>query len=126
MKKNLTPDVFQKSSLTIHQYEQAKKNSNLTYEQAKASSKEYQNQAVTQYEQAKAEAQAQLETARARGGEYQKQAEGYLRDAENRLEAARKQYSAKMMQAVDKFDETVEVKAAEAKSGIMSWFGGSK
>jgi hypothetical protein len=28
------------------------------------------------------------------------------------------------MKSVDKFDATVEKKAAEAKSGISSWFGG--
>ena len=77
---------------------------------------------MTQYEQAKTQAQAQVEQAKARGGEYQKQAESYLYDAERRLEDAKKQ----AMGAVDKFDNVVETKAAQAQSGIMSWFGGKK
>jgi F0F1-type ATP synthase membrane subunit b/b' len=75
---------------------------------------------VTQYEQAKTQAQAQVEQAKARGGEYQKQAESYLADAEKRLDDAKRQ----AMSAVDNFDRTVEAKAAQAKGGILSWFGG--
>jgi len=74
---------------------------------------------VSQYEQAKIQAQQQVEQAKARGGEYQKQAESYLYDAEKRLEVAKSQ----AMGAVDKFDRVVEDKAAQARGGILSWFG---
>ena len=45
-----------------------------------------------------------------------------LDKAENKAE----EYRQKTGKAIDKFDKTVEDKAAQAKSGVSSWFGGSK
>ncbi|RGP62252.1 calcofluor white hypersensitive [Fusarium longipes] len=42
------------------------------------------------------------------------------------VEAVAKDAKAEAMRVVDKFDNRVEAEAAKAKSGISSWFGGSK
>lgn len=46
--------------------------------------------------------------------------------AKSNAEAYAKDAKAEALKAVDKFDHTVEEKAAKAKGGISSWFGGSK
>lgn len=43
-----------------------------------------------------------------------------------KFDASRKEAEVKVNAAVDNFDKTVERKAAEAKSGISSWFGFGK
>ncbi|KPI41161.1 uncharacterized protein AB675_7877 [Cyphellophora attinorum] len=53
-------------------------------------------------------------------------AKSALKDAEARAKEYKDKTGKEINAAVDKFDATVEKKAAEAKSGISSWFGGSK
>ncbi|KXL41756.1 hypothetical protein M433DRAFT_74279 [Acidomyces richmondensis BFW] len=48
--------------------------------------------------------------------------EGYRKDAESAAKDARARASG----AIDQFDRKVEEGASKAKSGISSWFGGSK
>jgi hypothetical protein len=50
-----------------------------------------------------------------KAGKVKSQTESYVKDAK-----------AEAIKAVDKFDKTVEDGAAKAKSGVSSWFGGSK
>lgn len=60
-----------------------------------------------------AASQAELAKAKASAESYSKDAEAYARDAK-----------AATLKKVDEFDKTVEAKAAQAKSGVSSWFGG--
>lgn len=46
--------------------------------------------------------------------------------AKSNIEAYGKDAKAEALKAVDKFDAKVEDGAAKAKSGVSSWFGGSK
>jgi len=46
--------------------------------------------------------------------------------AKSNIEAAAKDAKAEALKAADKFDSTVQEGAAKAKSGVSSWFGGSK
>ncbi|KAH7148533.1 hypothetical protein EDB81DRAFT_882953 [Dactylonectria macrodidyma] len=46
--------------------------------------------------------------------------------AKSNAEAFAKDAKADALRAVDKFDQKVEEGAAKAKSGVSSWFGGSK
>jgi regulator of protease activity HflC (stomatin/prohibitin superfamily) len=46
--------------------------------------------------------------------------------AKSNAEAYAKEARAEALKAVDKFDQKVEEGASKAKSGISSWFGGSK
>ena len=46
--------------------------------------------------------------------------------AKSNAEAYAKEARAEAIKSVNKFDEKVEEGAAKAKSGISSWFGGSK
>ncbi|KAK3054562.1 hypothetical protein LTR09_004291 [Extremus antarcticus] len=48
------------------------------------------------------------------------------KDAEKQISAKASEAEARGHAAIDKFDNTVTQKASEAKSGISSWFGGSK
>lgn len=47
-------------------------------------------------------------------------------DGSKQFDQARKDTAREMKETTDKFDETVGKKAAEAKSGISSWFGFGK
>jgi len=47
-----------------------------------------------------------------------------LAKAEGKLDAYRKEASADAMKKIDEADRKIEQKAAQAKSGISSWFGG--
>lgn len=47
-------------------------------------------------------------------------AEYYKKDLETKAEQAKRD----TLKKIDQFDATVEKKAAEAKSGLSSWFGG--
>ena len=47
-------------------------------------------------------------------------------DAEARAKDLSAKTGNQINSAIDKFDKTVEDKAAKAKSGISSWFGSSK
>ncbi|ETN42397.1 uncharacterized protein HMPREF1541_01551 [Cyphellophora europaea CBS 101466] len=47
-----------------------------------------------------------------------------LSDAEARAKEYKEKTGKELNTAIDKFDKTVEDKAAQAKSGISSWFGG--
>lgn len=44
--------------------------------------------------------------------------------AKSNAEAYAKEAKAETLKKIDDFDRKVETKAAEAKSGISSWFGG--
>ncbi|KAK4965196.1 hypothetical protein LTR66_012190 [Elasticomyces elasticus] len=50
--------------------------------------------------------------------------EAYRNTAEKNIDQYSKEAKKDFNQAVDKFDKTVEEKAAQAKSGLSSWFGG--
>ena len=67
-----------------------------------------------------------MDKARKEGGKTLSDAEAraaQLRDqAGSKLDAARQEAN----RNIDAFDKSVEKKAAEAKTGISSWFGGSK
>ena len=47
-------------------------------------------------------------------------------DGSKQFDQARKDTARELQETADKFDKTVEKKAAEAKSGISSWFGFGK
>jgi len=64
------------------------------------------NQASNKFDQASADAKSKLSEAEAKARELSQKAGKDLNGA------------------IDKFDKTVEDKAAKAKSGISSWFGG--
>lgn len=51
-------------------------------------------------------------------------AEGKFDIYKKDLEAKGEQAKADALRKIDQFDATVEKKAAEAKSGLSSWFGG--
>jgi vacuolar-type H+-ATPase subunit H len=53
-----------------------------------------------------------------------KNAKSALSDAEVKAKEYKDKTGKELNSAIDKFDNTVEKKAAEAKSGISSWFGG--
>ena len=48
----------------------------------------------------------------------------YASDASKKLEETRKDVGSNLMAGVDKFDKTVEKKAAETKGWLGGWFGG--
>ncbi|KAF2403759.1 hypothetical protein EJ06DRAFT_546892 [Trichodelitschia bisporula] len=50
--------------------------------------------------------------------------EGYRAGAEKKIDEYRKEVGKDLSSAVDKFDKTVEEKAAASKSWLGSWFGG--
>lgn len=50
----------------------------------------------------------------------------YRKDAASQLDKTSKDVSVSANQAIDKFDQKVNDGAAKAKSGVSSWFGGSK
>ncbi|KXS94549.1 hypothetical protein AC578_7494 [Pseudocercospora eumusae] len=52
--------------------------------------------------------------------------EAYRKDAAAQLNSAAKDASTSANKAIDKFDKSVTEGAEKAKSGISSWFGGSK
>jgi vacuolar-type H+-ATPase subunit H len=51
-------------------------------------------------------------------------ARGKFSEAQAKARDYKERTGKEMNQAIDKFDNTVEKKASEAKSGISSWFGG--
>ncbi|OAP58799.1 hypothetical protein AYL99_06096 [Fonsecaea erecta] len=53
-------------------------------------------------------------------------AKAKLSEAEAKAKEASQKAGSQINSAIDTFDKTVEEKAAKAKSGISSWFGGSK
>lgn len=55
-----------------------------------------------------------------------KDAKSAFNDAEARAKEYKEKTGKELNQAIDKFDKTVEDKAAQAKSGISGWFGGGK
>lgn len=56
----------------------------------------------------------------------QSQASGLAHDGVNKLDEYRQDASSKVRSNVDKFDNAVEEKAAEAKGTLSGWFGGGK
>ncbi len=52
------------------------------------------------------------------------EAKAKLAEAEARAKEVGQKTGTQINSAIDKFDKTVEDKAAKAKSGISSWFGG--
>ncbi|KAH7026409.1 uncharacterized protein B0I36DRAFT_158155 [Microdochium trichocladiopsis] len=71
----------------------------------------------------KKEAEATLAQAGAKIDSYSNKAHSELQKATGQAEAYAKDAKATALKKVDQFDATVEKKAAEAKSGISSWFG---
>ena len=47
-----------------------------------------------------------------------------MSDAEAKAKEYKDKTGKELNTAIDKFDKTVEEKAAQAKSGLSSWFGG--
>lgn len=52
------------------------------------------------------------------------EARGKFSEAQTKAKEYQVQTGKSMNQAIDRFDETVEKKTSEAKSGVSSWFGG--
>ncbi|KAI2624999.1 hypothetical protein GGR54DRAFT_545723 [Hypoxylon sp. NC1633] len=77
-------------------------------EETKKDIEKYGAQAGAKADNALNKTQAELQKAAA-------EAEAYARDAKNAT-----------LKKVDEFDKKVEAEASKAKSGISSWFGGSK
>lgn len=75
------------------------------------------NQAQKQGEAWATEAGAKIDSATDK-------ARAELAKAEGRFDQYRKDASKETLKSIDKFDAKVEEKAAQAKSGISSWFGG--
>lgn len=72
-----------------------------------------------------------IASARDAGNKVDNKLEAYRRDAEAKIESARKEAGVEinkagteLNKAVDSFDKNVTEGAAKAKSGIGSWFGG--
>ncbi|ETI29585.1 hypothetical protein G647_02038 [Cladophialophora carrionii CBS 160.54] len=74
--------------------------------EAKKEGEALANQASHKFDQASADAKTKLS------------------DAEARAKELSQKTGKEINSAIDKFDKTVEEKAAKAKSGISSWFGG--
>ncbi|KIW89073.1 uncharacterized protein Z519_10558 [Cladophialophora bantiana CBS 173.52] len=53
-------------------------------------------------------------------------AKAKLSEAEAKAKEVSQKTGSRINNAIDKFDKTVEEKAAKTKSGISSWFGGNK
>jgi len=74
------------------------------------------------------EAGAKFDSAAAQAKEQANKAEAsisaYASDAQKKLGDARKEVGSNLMAGVDKFDKTVEKKAAETKGWLGGWFGG--
>ena len=75
----------------------------------------------------------QVADAKAKGKEYDSKIGKLGSDAESRLAQLKSEAGGKFDEVrkdtnktIDDLDKTVERKASEAKSGISSWFGGSK
>ena len=65
----------------------------------------------------------QIGDAKATANKVDAKLEGYRTNAEKKLDEYRKEAGKDLTSAVDKFDKTVEQKAAQSKSWIGSWFG---
>lgn len=52
------------------------------------------------------------------------EAKSKLAEAQAKAQEYKEKTGKELNKAVDTFDKTVEKKAAEAKSGLSSWFGG--
>ena len=70
---------------------------------------------------------------KSKGREFDAKFDKAAKDAENKYQQIKSEAGTKFSetrkeaaQAIDNFDKTVEKKAAEAKSGISSWWGGGK
>jgi ElaB/YqjD/DUF883 family membrane-anchored ribosome-binding protein len=50
--------------------------------------------------------------------------QAYANDASKKFDETRKEVGTNLNAAVDKFDKTVEKKAAETKGWLGGWFGG--
>jgi hypothetical protein len=50
----------------------------------------------------------------------------FVKDEADKFDRARKDVAKDLSEKVDNFDKAVEKKATEAKSSILSWFGGKK
>ncbi|KLJ08522.1 hypothetical protein EMPG_16065 [Blastomyces silverae] len=62
----------------------------------------------------------------ARIDEADKKATNFAKEEAEKLDKARHNVAKDVNAKIDSFDKTVEQKAAEAKSGVSSWFGGKK
>ncbi|KAL2375200.1 hypothetical protein BDBG_02475 [Blastomyces gilchristii SLH14081] len=62
----------------------------------------------------------------ARIDEADEKATTFAKEEAERLGKARQDVAKDVNAKIDSFDKTVEQKAAEAKSGVSSWFGGKK
>lgn len=75
----------------------------------------------------------QIAEAKSKGREFDAKVDKAAKEAESKYKEIKAEAGAtfgerrkEAAQAIDSFDKTVEKKAAEAKSGISSWWGGGK
>lgn len=59
-------------------------------------------------------------------GEAENKFDKFKNDSAAQFEKTKKDKGKELNQSIDTFDKTVEKKAADAKSGISSWFGFGK
>lgn len=59
-------------------------------------------------------------------GEAESKLDKFKHDSAAQFEKTKNTTGKELNQSIDKFDQTVEKKAADAKSGISSWFGFGK
>ncbi|EXJ85708.1 hypothetical protein A1O1_06076 [Capronia coronata CBS 617.96] len=85
--------------------------------EAEKTAQAWASQAGQKVDQTSAEAKAKLAKAEA-------ETRSKLAEAEARAKELGAKTNKEFNSAVDKFDKTVEDKAAKAKSGLSSWFGG--
>lgn len=111
-------------TLTFHPDDAARLSSNVkshlpgAEKEVKTAANQYGAEAGKQLDKAVANARDQTHKVDAK-------LEGYRQDAEKKLDDVRRDSGAKLMGAVDKFDQKVEEGAAKSKSWLGGWFGGS-
>lgn len=68
----------------------------------------------------------QVDNARDKAKSVDQSVGDYAKEGVNKLDKVRQDTAREFNAKVDDIDKTVEQKAAEAKGGISSWFGGGK
>lgn len=69
---------------------------------------------------------SQAEAAQDKAKQLENQATKYTKEGAEKLDQLRHDGAKEVNKSLDELDKTVERKTSEAKSGISSWFGGSK
>jgi len=87
-------------------------------------SSQIKNELPGRGKEAKKEGEALVNQAGSKFDQASVDAKSKLADAEAKARELSQKAGKDLNGAVDKFDKTVEEKAAKAKSGISSWFGG--